>query len=129
MMNATAIDSDGNYAGGEQIECLAIRIEVILGRLYREDSQLHHLLTHFCALTDRPTNAKARRAHAVARILYTWLRREADDPEAVANDIETLAPLGRSIRWQVAVKTWAHVARTDPVMFHQQSIYTNFAID
>lgn len=104
-------------------------VDVALGRLYREDKHLHHILTHSVPLSDRPKNAKDRRGHAIARVLYTWLRRETEDQEAMAKDIESLASLGRSERWKAAIRTWAHIARTDPDMFFQHATYANFAAE
>lgn len=110
-------------------DTVLMHVESKLGRLYREDPHLHHILTHSVPLAERPTNARERRGHAIARVLYTWLRRETEDPEAVAKDIETLAPLGRTERWKTAVRTWAHIARTDPELFHQHATYINYAAD
>jgi hypothetical protein len=110
-------------------ELVAIRVEIAVGKLFREDRQLAYILTHAVELTDRPKNAKERRGHAIARVLYTWLRREHEDPEAMAKDIETLASLGRTDRWKAAVRTWAHIARTDPEMFQQHATYANYAAD
>lgn len=106
-----------------------MRIDVILGRLRREDPQLHHLDTYAVPLTERPTNAKERRGDGIARVLYTWLRRDGIDWEDVAKDIESLASLGRTDRWKSAVKTWAHIARTDSDMFQQYATYANYAAD
>jgi len=115
--------------GIEAVELVAIRVEIAVGKLYREDSQLCHILTHSVLLSERPKNAKDRRGHAIARVLYTWLRRETEDQEAMAKDIESLASLGRTDRWQSAVRTWAHIARTDPEMFYQHATYANYAAD
>jgi hypothetical protein len=113
------------------LSCLVIakRVEVIIGRLMQEDSHLTHILTHAVELSEQPKNAKDRRGHAISRVLYTWLRIEHENPEAVAKDIETLAALGRTDRWQAAIRTWAHIARTDPDMFHQYATYTNYAAE
>jgi hypothetical protein len=111
----------------EAAAMVLVRVDAELGRLRREDSHLHHLTTHAVELADRPKTPSDRRGHAISRVLYTWLRLEETDPEAVAQDIETLAALGRSEKWKAAVRTWAHIARTDPVMFHQFGTYTNFA--
>lgn len=119
------IDATGTTAA----ELVAIHVEIAVGRLYREDRQLAHLLTHSVELAERPKNAKDRRGHAIARVLYTWLRREDEDPEAMAKDIESLASLGRTDRWKAAVRTWAHIARTDPGMFYQHATYANYAAD
>lgn len=108
---------------------ISARVEVIIGRLMQEDSHLAHILTHAVDLSERPKNAKDRRGHAISRVLYTWLRIEHEDPEAVAKDIETLAALGRTDRWKTAIRTWAHIARTDPDMFHQYGTYTNYAAE
>lgn len=110
-------------------ELVSIHVEIAIGRLYNQDRQLAHILTHSVELTERPKNAKDRRGHAIARVLYTWLRREWDDPEAMAKDIESLDALGRTDRWKAAVRTWAHIARTDPEMFHQHATYINYAVD
>lgn len=110
-------------------ELVAIRVEIAVGKLYREDRQLAHILTHAVELADRPKNAKDRRGHAIARVLYTWLRREHEDPEAMAKDIESLASLGRTDRWKAAVRTWAYIARTDPELFAQHGTYANYAAD
>lgn len=116
-----------NATGTAACERIYIVVEMLLGRLYREDSHLHHILTHAVNLSERPTNARQRREHGISRVLYTWLRREYDDLSAMAADIETLAKLGRTERWQTAIRTWAHIARTDPRMFQQYAIYTNYA--
>lgn len=115
--------------GTEAAELVAIRVEIAVGKLFREDRQLAHILTHSVELTERPKNAKERRGHGIARVLYTWLRREWEDPEAMAKDIESLASLGRTDRWKSAVRTWAHIARTDPEMFQQHATYANYATD
>jgi hypothetical protein len=119
------IDATGTAAA----ELVAIHVEVAVGKLFREDRHLAHILTHAVELAKRPKNAKDRRGHGIARVLYTWLRREWEDPEAMAKDIESLAALGRTERWQAAVRTWAHIARTDPEMFHQHATYANYAAD
>lgn len=108
-------------------DLISAHVEMAVGRLYREDRQLAHILTHSVPLADRPKNAKERREHGIARVLYTWLRIEHENPETVAQDIETLASLGRSDRWKSAIRTWAHIARTDPDLFSQHSTYTNYA--
>jgi hypothetical protein len=118
MLDATKTDA---------ADVVLAHVDVAIGRLRREDAHLHHILTHSVPLSDRPKTPSERRGHAISRVLYTWLRIEETDPEAVARDIETLAPLGRSEKWKTAVRTWAHIARTDPVMFHQFGTYTNFA--
>lgn len=108
---------------------ISIHVEIAIGRIHMEDKQLAYILTHSVDLAERPTNARDRRGHAIARVLYTWLRREWDDPEAMAKDIESLDSLGRTDRWKAAVRTWAHVARTDPDMFQQHATYINYAVD
>jgi hypothetical protein len=110
-------------------DLISAHVEVAVGRLFREDRQLAHILTHSVELADRPKNAADRRGHGIARVLYTWLRREREDQEAMAKDIESLASLGRTDRWKGAVRTWAHIARTDPDMFQQQATYANYATD
>lgn len=111
----------------------AIRIHIellaILSVFRDMDPQLHHLQTHSVAIAERPKNAKERRGHGIARVLYTWLRRETEDQEAMAKDIESLASFGRTERWQTAIRTWAHIARTDPQMFQQYGTYANYAAD
>jgi hypothetical protein len=129
MINATTyLDADGDPAI-KSIFRLKVRIDACLGRLWEADRQLHHLDTHTVLLTDRPVNARQRREHAVSRVLYTWLRREEENAEAAAADIETLLPLGRTDRWKNAVRTWAAITRTDPRMFLQHSIFTNYAAE
>lgn len=119
------IDGTGTAAA----ELCSIRVEIAIGKLFREDRHLAHILTHSVELADRPKNAKDRRGHAIARVLYTWLRRETEDQEAMAKDIESLDSLGRTDRWKAAVRTWAHIARTDPELFHQHATYINYAVD
>lgn len=102
-------------------------VDVEIGRLRREDRHLTFLDTFSLPLGERPTNAVERRQEAISRVFYTWERREHEDREAVAQDIETLASLGRTERWKTAVRTWAHIAREDPQMFAQYSTYTNYA--
>jgi hypothetical protein len=118
MLNATA-----THAG----QVIQLRVEISVARLYREDPHLCHLLTHHVPLSDRPTTPQQRREHGIARVLYTWLRIEESDPEAVAADIETLAALGRSEKWKNAIRTWAHIVRHEPDMFQQYGTYTNYA--
>lgn len=120
VINATDTDS---------CQRIAIRLEIELARLFKEDAQLFHILTHHVELADRPKNAAERRGHGIARVLYTWLRREHEDPLAMAEDIASLAALGRTERWKTAIRTWVHIAHTEPDMFHQYATYANFAAD
>lgn len=128
LIDATALrDADGDPAI-TPIFRIRVRIDAILGRLYENDRQLHFLETHSELITDGPRTPTQRREHGISRVLYTWLRLEETHAEEAAQDIETLAQLGRSEKWKSAVRSWAHITRTDPVMFMQYATYTNFKV-
>lgn len=127
---ATVVDSMNHLCNATNVPAVGILTDIIAiqnAELYREDRQLHHLETGSVDLTDRPKNASERRQHAISRVLYTWLRRETDDVSAMMEDIASLAALGRTERWKTAVRTWVHVAQTEPDMFFQYATYTNYA--
>jgi hypothetical protein len=117
------VDATGTAAA----ERIYLRVESVLGRLYREDSHLHHLNTYAVPLAERPKTAAERRSHAISRVLYTWLRLETGNNEKMVEDIESLTALGRTERWKDAIMTWAHITRVQPELFQQYAIFANYA--
>lgn len=107
---------------------LGIRVTVgYQNEMYRiHDRQLHHLVTNTVELADRPKTPTERRSHGIARVLYTWLRREREDVDAMVADILSLEKLGRSEKWKRVIRVWAEIAWKDPDMFFQHATYANF---
>ncbi len=127
---ASVVESMNHTCNATQTEIcqsLATDLQIELMDIEQEDRHLYHLITNTVELADKPKNAKERREHGIARVLYTWLRREHEDPSAMLEDIASLAALGRTEKWKSAVRTWVHVAQTEPDMFFQQATYANFA--